>query len=455
MRNLTIMSHSIAGLLRLHRISPATRQPFAALFLAVFLFVQWNSAVAQSNAFTIQIASREVRAEAETLATQLNHLKVKAEITAVEIPGRGPVYRVRVGRFGSLSAARIEAEKLMTTKVIHSYWIAKTTFEPSTTLHSAAATAPNDATRNHIAGKEKVLPGLNLGEFLTALSDRWSVRVPENMGVYTASIIYPKTRTIRTAVVLMNEARMQQLAPPFIKRQELLHPIEMRFEPGIKNSPAQLGMKFAQADTLTNSLRSISGYQDLAFDERGYLVLGKRVSGGSELARMLLRTAVESSEVFEIESVEGSDTVAFGAFISSQFNNPERGAVAFNRIQLDFKDFAELRGDASLIDSFDPGFVFLHELAHGVWELPDEGRGGLGECEAFINQIRRQLGLPERLRYHYQVRGQSNGGELGEMLFMGQDTAGRRRTLKLIWDNRVVNSNIPAASKGSATKPLE
>ncbi len=449
------MAHSIAGLLRLHRISPGTRQPYAGLFLAALLLVQWNSVAAQSNAFTIQIASREVQAEAETLAMQLNHLKVKAEVTAVEIPGRGPIYRVRVGRFGSLSAARVEAEKLMTARVINSYWIAKTTIEPSTALHSAAATAPDDATRGRVGGKEKVLPDLNLGEFLTALSDRWSVRVPENMGVYTASIIYPKTRTIRTAVVLMNEARMQQLAPPFIKRQELMHPLEMRFEPGIKNSPAQLGMKFAQADTLTNSLRSISGYQELAFDERGYLVLGKRVSGGSELARMLLRTAVESSEVFEIESVEGSDTVAFGAFISVQFNNSERGAIAFNRIQLDFQDFGELRGDASLMDSFDPGFVFLHELAHGVWELPDEGRGGLGECEAFINQIRRQLGLPERLRYHYQVRGQANGGELGEMLFVGQDTDGRRRALKLIWDNRVVNSNIPAASKDSATKPQE
>jgi hypothetical protein len=226
-----------------------------------------------------------------------------------------------------------------------------------------------------------------------------------------------------------------------------LHPLEMRFEPGIKNSPAQAGMKFAQADKLTNSLRSISGYQDLAFDERGYLVLGKRVVGGSELARMLLRTAVESSEVFEIESAEGSDTVAFGAFISAQFNNNERGAIAFNRIQLDFKDFTELRGDASVLDSFDPGFVFLHEVAHGVWELPDEGRGGLGECEAFINQIRRQLGLPERMRYHYQVRGQANGGELGEMQFVGQDAEGHRRALKLMWDNRVVNSNVPTPQK--------
>jgi hypothetical protein len=402
---------------------------------------------AQSNTFTIQIASRDSQAEAETLAAQLNLSKVKAEVMVTAIPGRGQVYRVRVGRFGSLGAARIEAEKLMAAKVIHSYWIAKTTNEPATTLHTAAVTAPDDATRSRVVTKEKTLPDLSLGQFLSALSDRWSVRVPESVGVYTASIIYPKTRSLRSAVVLMDEARMRQFAPPSLKRQDMLQPMEMRFEPGVKNSPAYLGMKFAQTHTLTQSLRSISGYQDLGFDERGYLVLGKRITGGSELARMLLRTAVESNEVFEIESVEGSDAVAFGAFISTQINNQEQSAVAFNRIQLDFKDFTELRGEASVLDTFDPGFVFLHELAHGVWELPDEGRGGLGECEAFINQIRRQLGLPERHRYHYQVRGQANGGELGEMLFVGQDAEGRRRTLKLIWNNRVVNSNVPTPQK--------
>jgi hypothetical protein len=168
---------------------------------------------------------------------------------------------------------------------------------------------------------------------------------------------------------------------------------------------------------------------------------------------MLLRTAVESNEVFEVESIEGSDLIAFGAFLSAQFANNERGAVAFNRIQLDFQDFNELRGDAALLEAFDPGFVFLHELAHGVWELPDEGKSGLGECEAFINQIRRQLGLPERVRYHYQVRGMAAGGEQGEMMFVGQGDDGRRRGMKLYWNNRAVNSAQPQPSKGLVTQP--
>ena len=447
------MAYSIAVLSQRFRGLFGIRLPFAALFILLLTFTCTPFVWGQSNGFTIQIASRDSKAEADAVAAQVKLHKVNAEVSSVKIPGRGPVFRVRVGRFKSLSEARIEAEKLLSHKVIPSYWIAKTGNETMTTLRTAAVTAPNDATRDRVAVKEKELPDLSLGQFLSALSDRWTVRMPENIGVYSASIVYPKSRSIRTAVVLIDEARMRQFALPGLKRHELKQPHEMRFDPGIKNSPANLGMRFAEADRLTQSLRTISGYQDLAFDERGYLVLGKRIEGGSELSRMLLRTAVESSEVFEIESIEGSDAIAFGAFISTQFNNKEHGAVAFNRIQLDFKDFSELRGEASLMDAFDPGFVFLHELAHGVWELPDEGRGGLGECEAFINQIRRQLGLPERVRYHYQVRGQVNGGETGEMMFVGQDTEGRRRSLKLIWDNRAVNSNLPTAPKGLSIEP--
>lgn len=420
-----------------------------ALMAACFISVLFVSAFAQPNGFTIQIASRESQAEAEALVAELSQSKLKADISSFEIPRRGQVFRIRVGRFPSINAARLEAEKLIASKIISSYWVTKVSTDSKTTVQSAAVTAPVDTTRSRYVTKSKPLPDLSLGEFINALSDRWSVRVPDSLGVYTASVINPKTRTIRPAVVMMDEARMRQLAAPAIKRPELLLPIEMRFEPGVKNSPANSGMSFKQSEKLTQSLKAISGFQDLSFDDRGYLVLGQRISGGSELARLLLRTAVESNEVFEIEGAEGSDAVAFGAFFSAQFSNAERGSIAYNRIQLDFNDFTELRGDDKLLESFDAGFVFLHELAHGVWELPDEGRGGLGECETFINQIRRQLGLPERVRYHYHIRGQANGGEQGELQFFGLDNQGNRRSYKLMWDNRAVNREVRPANNNA------
>ncbi|HEX4951555.1 MAG TPA: SPOR domain-containing protein [Blastocatellia bacterium] len=428
----------------------------AALLFVLLLLLPWDSMLAQARTlpFTIQIASCDTLQEAESIAGKLSQQGVKVEIFPAELAGRKIVYRLRVGQFPSLAAARAEADRLLASKVISSSWITRITERP-VALQTAAATAPDDptATRKRTVTEPRALPELSLGELVGALSDRWSVRLPESIGVYSASIINRKTGAIRAAIVMMDEARMQRLAPPLIKRQELLNPIELRFSPGVKNSPAHHGMNFATSEKLTKSLRTISGYQDLDFDERGYLVLGERISGGSDLARMLLRTAVESNEVFEIESIEGSDAIAFGAFLSAQFDNNERGAVAFNRIQLDFQDFSELRGNAALLEAFDPGFVFLHELAHGVWELPDEGKAGLGECEAYINQIRRQLGLPERVRYHYQVRGLPAGGEQGEMIFVSQGEDGRRQGLRLYWNNRAVNSNQPNSTKGSATKP--
>lgn len=43
---------------------------------------------------------------------------------------------------------------------------------------------------------------------------------------------------------------------------------------------------------------------------------------------------------------------------------------------------------------------------HGVWHLRDAASGEeeLGECETFVNQIRRELRLPERENYAARVR---------------------------------------------------
>lgn len=299
------------------------------------------------------------------------------------------------------------------------------------------------ATRKRVVGAERSTPDLSLGELLKAISDKWSVRVPDNLKLFSAHIVFPKAGVIRPAVVLLDEARLRHSLTPVLKRKEFLHPLELRAEPGIKNSPTSDGMRFREAERLAASLRGISGYQDLTFDERGILVLGERVEGGSELARNLLQAALVNRTAIEIESLEGSDLVVFGAFINATFKNTEGQLLQINKIQLDFRDFEELRGEARLLATFDPGFVFLHELAHGVWDLPDDERGGLGECEIFINQIRRQLGLPERLNYFYKIRRQPGGTEWGEMMFVHPIEGTRRReALKLQWDNRAVNGAL-------------
>jgi len=71
-------------------------------------------------------------------------------------------------------------------------------------------------------------------------------------------------------------------------------------------------------------------------------------------------------------------------------------------LQLDFADFNCLSGAREAKASFDIGIAILHELAHGVLKLQDPpgDTDEIGECDAHINQIRRELQLPERLYYH-------------------------------------------------------
>jgi hypothetical protein len=54
-----------------------------------------------------------------------------------------------------------------------------------------------------------------------------------------------------------------------------------------------------------------------------------------------------------------------------------------------------------VVEAFDPGFAILHELCHAVLELRDPSTGvkAEGDCESYVNRIRRELEMPERLRY--------------------------------------------------------
>ncbi|MFN7929416.1 MAG: SPOR domain-containing protein [Blastocatellia bacterium] len=406
---------------------------WCASLMALFCLLGATEAAATSR-FTLQLAACETAAEAKGLVAQWQQHDIPAEVATSAVLGQR--FRVRAGNFATVTAAREQGEQWRAAGWVQSYWIAPL---PSSIVAKAAVTAP-DATRKRVVTAEKSAPDLSLGELLQALSDKWAVRVPENLALYSARVVFPQAGVIRPAVVLLNEAQLRSFATPVVKHKELLHPLELRGEPGIRNSPTADSMKFTEAEQLAASLRSISGFQDLTFDERGVLVLGARITGGSELARTLLRAALESKAAIEIESLAGSDLVVFGAYINASFKNAEGKTAQISKIQLDFRDFAELRGDARLLSAFDPGFVFLHELAHGIWDLPDDERGGLGECETFINQVRRQLGLPERLTYFYKIRRQPGGSEWGEMMFTQPIEGTRRReALKLLWDNRAVN----------------
>jgi len=176
-----------------------------------------------------------------------------------------------------------------------------------------------------------------------------------------------------------------------------------RFRPGIHISNERPVSTTQRAD-LVNGLRNWTGLTELGFNPDGDLVLGDRtkVTCGSETARALIIKAADSSDSFLIGQYSNSSSIAF-----AQVEDTDRyidGAGNKHlvwELRLDFADFAELDGDKEVLASFDPVASLVHELSHAVKGYFDSvGRDDqLGECEAYVNVMRVELGLPKRVHY--------------------------------------------------------
>jgi hypothetical protein len=156
---------------------------------------------------------------------------------------------------------------------------------------------------------------------------------------------------------------------------------------------------------LRESLRHKSGFAALGFDQQGALTLGNRqnIVGGSATARELLAAAVDSPNLYELESHERSPEIAFARLRDMEYRISKTGKRVNNcQAQIDFADFDSFKGPREAKASLDVGIALLHELAHGVLKLQDPpvDTDEIGECDAHINKMRRELQLPERLYYH-------------------------------------------------------
>jgi hypothetical protein len=71
-------------------------------------------------------------------------------------------------------------------------------------------------------------------------------------------------------------------------------------------------------------------------------------------------------------------------------------------VRIDFADFESVIGDARALQAFDAGWGLLHELDHVANDSLDATcLGEPGECEAHINEMRRECDLPQRAEYFY------------------------------------------------------
>lgn len=154
---------------------------------------------------------------------------------------------------------------------------------------------------------------------------------------------------------------------------------------------------------LSAQLRAITGWTGLHFDAEGLLRFGAGApSGGSRTARELLAAAQEGDNLIILEDASGSAEVAFSRVLEGRWRNGSEGRPPAYVVQIDFKDFAHVRGDRAALAAFNAGWGLMHELRHAVHDSTDaKGLGEAGECEEAINLMRRECGLAERAEYFY------------------------------------------------------
>ena len=175
--------------------------------------------------------------------------------------------------------------------------------------------------------------------------------------------------------------------------------------------------------SIEQRLRAATGFVDLNFTHDGKLDLGSRTFvDGSASARKLIESVVDSKDSFILESTPNSSSIAF-AHIEATLDYFDVHAVkhqAWN-IRLDLTDFAKLRGSEKTLESFSPVMVLFHELGHGQLKLRDpvDSLDVLGDCERYVNEIRKELALPLRESYVPKSRLTASSEE-AELYFAAQ-----------------------------------
>lgn len=180
----------------------------------------------------------------------------------------------------------------------------------------------------------------------------------------------------------------------------LFLPADLLAETNISNVVCRSGFAVERREELAAKLRKITGWTNLKIDVTGALQLGTNPVGGSKKARDLLSQVVTGGTAVVLEDASKRADVAFCEVLPGRWKaNVPDSRPAFV-VRIDFADFENVIGDARALRAFDAGWGLLHELDHVVNNSLDANcLGEPGECEAHINEMRRECGLPQRAEY--------------------------------------------------------
>jgi len=194
-------------------------------------------------------------------------------------------------------------------------------------------------------------------------------------------------------------------------------------------------------DTLAAKLQKITGWSDLAFDRSGALRVGsKEVVGGSKAARELVAKAIDGRNGIVIEEANKRSDVVFSRVVPGRWKHQSSESPPVYVIFIDFADFEYVMGDDRALSAFDVGWAVLHELDHVVNDAEDTASAGeTGECEAHINQMRRECNLPERTDYFYTYFPLTSDStfmaKFVRLAFVEEDAVlNKKRHYWLLWD---------------------
>jgi len=210
---------------------------------------------------------------------------------------------------------------------------------------------------------------------------------------------------------------------------------------------------------IATKLQQITGWSDLGFDSEGILRLGDADPvGGSVTARTLLLSLLRNESLIFLEEANKRSDIAFSqvgdATLRTEENSPTRRVHV---VSIDFNDFEHLAGHPVALAAFDIGWVLLHEFDHILNDSTDATLvDGLGECEAHINQMRRECGLPIRAHYFFRyIPLNATGTFVTSWVRMAFDrqaaTALSKKRYWLIWDAGLVGGTIDSNQIASLT----
>lgn len=198
-------------------------------------------------------------------------------------------------------------------------------------------------------------------------------------------------------------------------------------------------------DDLAKKLRRITGWPDLKFDRSGTLRRGpSEPVGGSQSARDLVAKTIYGNNVVVLEDASKRSDVAFCRLLPGKWKNDSSSNLPAHVVQIDFSDFEQVLGDEQALQAFNVGWGLLHEFEHIVNDSPDAtSLGETGECEAHINQMRRECNLPQRVDYFYTLWPLSTDPtsitRLVRLAFdQEQPIANKRKRYWVLWDANVV-----------------